>query len=170
MLILAFLLFILALVLLWLVGRRQKTLGLPTGRIISADMRTWGAAEETLVDPILGLTGRPDYLVKQGNQLIPVEVKTRRVNDVPYDSHIIQLAAYCRLVERHYGQRPAYGILHYANRTFAINYTPELEANLNEALKKMRDADQRKDVLRSHESPARCRACGYRLVCDQSLA
>lgn len=160
---------LLGIVLLWQSGRRQKASGLPAGRIIYADMRAWGPVEEPLYSARLGLTGRPDYLVQKGSQFIPVEVKTSRVAGAPYDAHVFQLAAYCLLVEAAYGERPSYGILHYPNRTFAIDFTPQLENALLGVLDEMRSQERRKEVSRSHESPARCSHCGYRSVCDQAL-
>ena len=91
------------------------------------------------------------------------------VTTAPYDAHIFQLAAYCLLVQRHYGKRPAYGILHYPNRTFAIDYTARLEEQLLRLLEEMHAQERRKDLPRSHDSPARCSRCGYRLICDQRL-
>lgn len=169
MLFLAVLLIFVALWLFWQASRRRKSAGIPGGRIIYTDTRGWGAVEKPLYDPASGLTGKPDYLVDQGSQIIPVEVKSSRVKDGPYDSHIFQLAAYCLLVERTFGKRPPYGILHYPNRTYAVDYTPALENSLLDLLEEMRVQDRRKEVGRSHNSPSRCQACGYRGICDQQL-
>jgi CRISPR-associated exonuclease Cas4 len=169
MLFLAVLFIFLALWFFWQAGQRRKSAGIPGGRIIYTDTRGWGAIEKPLYDPISGLTGKPDYLVDQGSQIIPVEVKSSRVKDGPYDSHIFQLAAYCLLVERTLGKRPPYGILHYPNRTYAIDYTPALENSLLDVLEEMRLQDRRKEVSRSHDLPARCQACGYRGICDQQI-
>lgn len=169
MLYLVILLFFFGLVLLWQAWRLRKATGLPAGRIIYADTRNWQAVEEPLYDPGSGLTGRPDYLVQQAEQLIPVEVKSSRVSEAPYDGHIFQLAAYCLLVERVYKKRPAYGILHYPNRTYRIDYTQQLEGELLALLSEMRVQERRKEVARSHANPARCRGCGYRAVCDQRI-
>ena len=169
MLLLAAFLLFLALVLLWQSNRRQQALGLPAGRIIYADTRRWGRVEQALYDPELGLTGRPDYLVEQSGEIIPVEVKSGQVAAGPYDAHIFQLAAYCLLVQRSFGKRPSYGILHYSNRTYAIDYTHQLEKALLALLEEMRELDRRKEIDRSHESPARCSACGYRTICEQRL-
>jgi CRISPR-associated exonuclease Cas4 len=169
MLTLAFLALILALVLLWQANRRQKAIGLPAGRVIYVDTRNWGPAEQPLYDAELGLVGKPDYLVETGGQVIPVEVKSSPVTTAPYDAHIFQLAAYCLLVQRHYGKRPAYGILHYPNRTFAIDYTAQLEAQLLKLLEEMHAQERRKEIPRSHESAARCSRCGFRNICDQRL-
>jgi CRISPR-associated exonuclease Cas4 len=166
---LAFALICIALALLWISARRQTQAGLPGGRVIYTDTRGWGPVEKPLYDQALGLTGKPDYLVEKGGVIIPVEVKSGRVIDAPYDSHIYQLAAYCLLVQRTLGTRPPYGILRYSNRTFAIDYTPELETALIELLNEMRLAGDRKEQARSHDSPERCARCGYRSTCDQAL-
>lgn len=143
--------------------------------MIYSDTSTWQPAEEPLYDSQTGLTGRPDYLIEQAQTIIPVEVKSGRIPHGPYDSHILQLAAYCLLVERVYGTRPPHGVIHYTNgpratRTFAIEYTPELEDALLDTLADMRVHERKKSADRSHESAARCRGCGFRKVCDQSLA
>lgn len=150
-------------------ARHRAATGLPGGRVIYADPKTWGRVEAPLYDARLGLTGKPDYLIRQGSAIIPVEVKTGRTPSEPRDAHIFQLAAYCLLVERTYGVRPDHGILHYPQRTFAVDYTAELEDRLLSILTEMRrdERDDRGD--RSHEQPARCARCGYRARCDQRL-
>jgi CRISPR-associated exonuclease Cas4 len=165
----AILLLIAGLVLLWLAHRRRKELGLPAGRIIYADTRSWGPVQEPLYDRTLGLTGRPDYLVQNGKHTIPVEVKSGQVSHAPYDSHIFQLAAYCLLVESAFGVRPPYGILHYPNRTYAIDYTRQLETSLRALLGEIRSQERNKEVDRSHDQAARCARCGFRSICDQVL-
>ena len=166
----AVLLFILALALYVNAGKRQKSAGLPGGRVIYTDTSAWGAVEEPLFDPVTQLTGKPDYLVRKGKQVIPVEVKTGRVPDRPYDSHIFQVAAYCLLVDRVFGERPPYGIIHYGRQSFAVDYTPALEAALIDLMEDMRRADRRKDVYRSHEDKARCGGCGFAYTCDQKIS
>jgi CRISPR-associated exonuclease Cas4 len=169
LLLIASFLILLALILLWQAGRRRFEIGLPAGRVIYADTQSWEPLEQALFDQELGLTGRPDYLVEEHGQVIPVEVKSSQVSSAPYDAHIFQLAAYCLLVGRHFGKRPSYGILHYPNRTFAIDYTPELEDELLDLLDDIRRLDRRREVHRSHDSPARCNRCGYRSACEQRL-
>ena len=171
---LAITILILAMVLLWEARRRQQSAGIPGGRVIYTDTRTWGPTEKPLFDPETGLVGKPDYLVEKGDQIIPVEVKSSSAVKGPYDSHIYQLAAYCLLVERTMGKRPPYGILHYsgrskAGRTYAIDYTAALEAALLQLLDEMRTYERQREVDRSHESAARCNGCGYRSICDQRL-
>jgi CRISPR-associated exonuclease Cas4 len=171
---LALLLFLLACLLLWISSKRRKAAGLPGGRIIYTDTRSWGRIEKPLYDAGLGLTGKPDYLIERGNKLIPVEVKSSRVPESPYDSHIFQLAAYCLLVEKALGKRPPYGIIHYsdqtkASRSFAVDYTRELEGAVLAVITEIRSVERSKEVKRSHESAARCRSCGYGFICEDKL-
>jgi CRISPR-associated exonuclease Cas4 len=166
---LALLLLILALIFYWQSGRTRKAAGLPGGRVIYTDTNEWGEVEAPLFDPVTRLTGRPDYLVRQKGMVIPVEVKSGRVPDSPYDSHIFQVAAYCLLVEREFGRRPPYGIIHYGKRSFAVDYTEELESALLDLMTEMRKVERKKNVERSHETVPRCRGCGFAYTCEQAL-
>ena len=163
-------LLVLALMLLWLASRQRKQAGLPGGRVIYTDTRAWGKVKKPLYDADLGLTGKPDYLVEQNDKIIPVEVKSGRTPEAPYDSHIFQLAVYCRLVEKAYGKRPPYGIIHYPGRDFAVDFTHALESALLDLMADMRRDEYRRDVERSHEDTHRCQRCGFHGVCDQKLA
>jgi CRISPR-associated exonuclease Cas4 len=147
----------------------RKEAGLPGGRIIYTDTRAWGEVEKPLFYSELDLTGKPDYLVQQNGKIIPVEVKSGRAPEAPYDSHIYQLAAYCLLVDKTYKNRPPYGIIHYENRDFAIDYTHELEKSLIDLLVEMKRDEHKTEIARSHEQAGRCAKCGFRKVCDQSL-
>lgn len=166
---LALFLIALALLLFWQANRQRRRAGLPAGRVIYADTRAWQAPEKPLYDALLGLTGKPDYLVEEGQQIIPIEVKSGHTPPAPYDSHIFQLAAYCLLVEKTYRRRPPYGILHYPTRHFAIGYTPELESALLDVLAAMRQQERRGEAHRSHDEPQRCARCGFRHLCDERL-
>ena len=162
-------LFLLAVIFFWQSARQRRSAGLPGGRVIYSDTRAWGPVEKPLYDNALGLTGKPDYLVEQNGRLIPVEVKSGRAPEAPYDSHIYQVAAYCLLVERTMGSRPPYGIIHYADRDFAVDYTHDLENALLDVLAEIRRDERREEINRSHDSPARCAKCGFRNVCEQKI-
>jgi CRISPR-associated exonuclease Cas4 len=166
---LSILFFIIAVILFIVATRTKRQAGIPGGRVIYADTNQWGEVEKPLYDPILRLTGKPDYLVKQGSQVIPVEVKSRNSPQAPYDSHIYQLTAYCILVEREYGTRPNYGIIHYRNRTFAIDFTSTLEETTKLIIHEMQEKTSRSNCERSHDNPRNCQHCGYRSICDQAL-
>jgi CRISPR-associated exonuclease Cas4 len=160
---------VLAFALLFISGRQRHAAGLPGGRVIYNDTGAWGVVEKSLYDTNLSLTGKPDYLVEQNNFIIPVEVKTGRTPQAPYDSHIFQVAAYCFLVEKTYGSRPPYGIIHYPCRDFAVDYTANLENTLLDLLANIRRDERRSEVGRSHDDRHRCRNCGFNSVCDQKL-
>lgn len=170
MLYFALALLFLAFLFFWRSSRQRRAAGLPGGRLIYTDTRGWNRLEKPLYDAALDLTGKPDYLIEKNGQIIPVEVKSGRAPDAPYDSHIYQLAAYCLLVEKTYHKRPPYGILHYEGRDFAVDYTRELEASLLDVLAEMKRDERRKEVNRSHEQASRCKRCGFRAACNQSLA
>jgi len=174
MLYIILLLFLLALVFFWRSGQQRREAGLPGGRVIYTDTDGWGKVERPLYYQPLKLTGKPDYLVRQlvrqNKVIIPVEVKSGRAPESPYDSHIFQLASYCLLVEKTYGHRPPYGIIHYNDRDFAVDYTSELEFALMDLLADMRRDELKDEVDRSHEQVSRCARCGYRNICNQSLA
>lgn len=148
---------------------RRRT-GLPAGSVVYSDTGTWRRCERPLFSRRYGLSGRPDYLVEVKGATIPVEVKSGRRPAVLYRSHLLQLAAYCLLVEETRGQPPPYGLLRYSDDTVRVDYTPRLRAELLAALEEIRRARMSGDVPRSHEEPARCRHCGYRHLCDQRLA
>ena len=41
------------------------------------------------------LAGRPDFIIKKGDDRIPVEIKTGRPPKAPFFSHVLQIGAYC---------------------------------------------------------------------------
>ena len=147
----------------------KHRMGLPAGQIIYADAENWNKPHQPLYDSSLGLTGKPDYLIRKKNITIPVEVKSTWAPDSPYDSHIMQLAAYCFLVEQTTGVRPSYGLLRYRNRTFKIRYSEQLETELIEIIHKIRQEKNSTGANRSHDHPRRCDRCGFRKICDQRI-
>jgi CRISPR-associated exonuclease Cas4 len=165
------------LLLLWASAHLTRRAGLASGRVIYSDTQSWQESPEPLYAPEVNLTGKPDYLVRKGRAVLPVEVKTGSAPPQPYHSHVLQLAAYCLLIEAAYGVRPPYGLIHYADRTFAVHYTPRLQQELLDTLEWMRQdlrdsREGRKEsaaVDRSHDDPSRCGACGYAAHCDQRL-
>lgn len=168
-LILAIFLSILAVALFILADREKQKAGLPSGKVIYVDASQWGKVEKPLYDPTLRLTGKPDYLVKQGKQIIPVEVKSRNAPHSPHDSHVYQLGAYCLLVAREYGNRPSHGILHYRDKSFSIDFTREFENKLKATIRELQVSESKTPLDRSHQDGRRCQQCGFRSICDQSL-
>ncbi|HWQ14262.1 MAG TPA: CRISPR-associated protein Cas4 [Roseiflexaceae bacterium] len=156
------------LALAWALRLRGRT-GLPWAPVRYQD--TGGRApEKPLVARHLGLVGRPDYLLELHGRSVPVEVKPGRHAAAPYESDLMQLAAYCVLVEETTGVAPPYGLLRYAGRTFRLDYTPRVREELLALLEEMRAALYEPDCPRSHEDAHRCRVCGFFAQCDAALA
>ena len=153
----------------WLAARARRAGGLPTGEVIYADTGAWEKVEKPLLDREHGLVGKPDYLVRTREGIMPVEVKSGPRPITPYASHLLQLAAYCLLVEKTNGRVPRWGYLHYEDATLRIPYTREWRAQLLDVLESMRADRQAQEVNRSHDEPARCRGCGFRYACNQRL-
>jgi CRISPR-associated exonuclease Cas4 len=157
---------------LWLAlraRRGQEQSGLPQGKMVYADTGCWSAVAKPYFSARHGLTGKPDYLVETAEGLVPVEVKRTAApaGGQAYASHIMQLAAYCLLVEEAHGQAPPHGLIRYADATVQIDYTPALRQTLLDLLDEIRQARRDQDVQRSHEDPARCRHCGVRHACGE---
>ena len=184
---LAFVLLLLVSAGAWLAARRGgRRAGLPEGRVIYSDT---GAAAVGRIAPIIlnergerqekallshrhRLAGRPDYLIETQEGVVPVEAKSTACppGGVPYESHLMQLACYCLLVEETTGARVPFGVIRYRDRQLRVDYTDELRAALFALLAEMRRAREADDVHRSHDERARCAACSYRTLCDESLA
>jgi CRISPR-associated exonuclease Cas4 len=157
---------------LWLLIRSsaiRHEAGLPAGRVTYVDTGAWDRCERPLFSNRHRLTGRPDYLVRLRQGLVPVEVKSGVAPPQPYPAHVLQLAAYCLLVEEQERRPPPYGIVKYDDRAFEVDYTPTLRAELLDSLDAIRRDLHAGHVARSHEEPARCAGCGYRARCDQRL-
>lgn len=159
---------------LWLFrqGRRSyQASGLPTGDVIYSDTGAWQQVEKALINREHGLIGKPDYLVqvKEKGQTftIPVEVKSAKRPVTPHTGHLLQLGAYCLLVEAAYQRTPPYGLLHYADATLRIPFTAELRQEVLTVAETIRRDQQAADVNRSHNELQRCRACGYQHQCGE---
>lgn len=155
---------------LWLAlraRRGQHQSGLPQGRLVYADTGRWSAVAQPYFSQRYRLAGKPDYLVAGDDGLVPVEVKhtAAPAGGRAYESHVMQLAAYCLLVEEAHAQAPRYGLIRYTDATVQIDYTPALRARLLELMDELRASRGRAGVNRNHSDPARCRSCGVRHAC-----
>jgi CRISPR-associated exonuclease Cas4 len=155
--------------LLWIWGLRlRRRTGLPWAPVLAQD--TYGPAlEKPLFARRIGLTGKPDYLLDIRGVTIPVEVKPGRRAPRPYESDLMQLAAYCLLVEETSGSAPPYGLLRYAERTFRLDYTAQVRDELLDLLDEMRAVLDDDDCVRSHDDPRRCAGCGFFEQCSEAL-
>ena len=87
---------------------------------IRADAR-YRPPNDTLVDPTIGLSGRPDFVIQRRNgEYVPVEYKSTHLFVGYHESHgrtfdVIQSIAECRLVHAAFGHRPSHGIILYGD-------------------------------------------------------
>jgi len=117
-----------------------------------------------------GLSGRPDYIMKLGDSLVPVEEKKGRTPQGPLFSHILQVAAYCLLIEDTKGTTPPYGLLKYPGREDQIEYNEDLKNLLVDKLEEMRQIMKTGEVHRNHKRPGKCRYCSKKSVCPEKIA
>jgi len=142
--------------------------GVPYHRAIYQDTRE--SPDALLSVRSLPLRGKPDILIDEGHAIIPVEIKTGRTPATPYPGHVLQVLAYCLLVEEHYRVRPPHGIIRYPARDVTIPYTAGEEQRLRALVWEMRDAQRAgTEQHRSHRQPGRCAACGFRDRCREAL-
>lgn len=152
-------------------SREEASAGLGHVRVIYSDTGGWQEVPEPLFSERFGLTGRPDYIVRSREGLAAVEVKPLRHSDQPYQSDLMQLAAYCLLLEEDWQEQPAYGLLRYADKTFRIEWTDELREQLLTTLDEMRELMEYPAILGEdmpepqHDMTTRCRACGFNYIC-----
>ena len=116
-----------------------------------------------------GLSGRPDYVIKVNDNIIPVEEKTGRTPRGPLFSHILQIAAYCLLIEDMSGKAPPYGLLKYPEHEHEIEYDEDLRNVVLEKLGEMRKIMETGDAHRNHDRPGKCKYCSRRPVCPERL-
>lgn len=145
----------------------------PESAIVASD--TGILAPITLRDPMLGIRGKPDYLVRTmlagRRRLVPIEVKPTRRSRRLYESDRIQLGAYLVALRSTVGQSAAaFGVVQYVDTSFHVDLTPALEADLRRIVLAMRAGRSSGQMPRNHDSAARCRSCAVRFSCSQALA
>jgi CRISPR-associated exonuclease Cas4 len=127
---------------------------------------------ETLVSHRYGLIGRPDYVLRTKDGLVPVEVKSRSSGGRgPYPGETAQLFAYCLLVEEVTGEPVRSGVIAFADRRWPVAFGKRERRDILSILADMRDMQGRAAVSRDHAQAGKCRGCGFRAadVCGQAL-
>jgi len=148
---------------LWLIlagrGIRQRR-GLGGGKTVSLD-------RVTLTSHRLGLTGRPDRLIKTDGTTIPEEWKSsRRV----WPSHRAQMACYFVLIEEELRVRPSHGFIVLGDGTrHKIENDESLRAWVLDLAAQIRAARKAlTEPIPVNPRPSQCRACGMRSHCGQA--
>ncbi len=139
--------------------------GLPEGKVIYEDLIRGETPSKTMFSEKYGLSGKPDMVIRQGKDLIPVEIKHAPAGDHPRPSHVLQLAAYCLLVEETYGIRPSRGIIRYRDRLFEVPFTGGLEKDLLKTMAAMRAEDPQAGLPPGCSGHGKCAHCGFAKIC-----
>lgn len=146
-------------VFLLLLARRD---GLPRGQVVSQDLTDAWKPAAVLRSEEYGISGKPDLLLRDGNALIPVEVKSYNAPEEPYESNLMQLAAYFLLIEENYDAKPRYGIIRYADKSILVDNSRALRGLLLRTVSAMRAWD---GSLPKRCRGGRCAGCGFRDAC-----
>ena len=136
------------------------------GRVVASDSVV-SRPSRSLRSAHHGIVGKPDYLVEEQGRIAPVELKPSRESDSPWLRDVVQLAAYCLLLEETEPRFAGYGYLRYANRTFRIDFTDRVRGELLRTLAEMRADLTAADVLPNHRDPRRCARCMLVRVCGR---
>jgi CRISPR-associated exonuclease Cas4 len=160
-------LFTLALILAWMSRRLRHRSGLP-GRVVASDSVV-SRPSRALRSARHGLVGKPDYLVEERGRIAPVELKPSRESDAPWLRDVVQLAAYCLLLEETEPRFAGYGYLRYAHRTFRIDFTERVRGELMRTVAQMRADLTATDVAPNHHDPRRCARCMLVRACGRGV-
>ncbi len=139
-------------------GMRRRR-GLGGGKTVSLD-------RVTLTSRRLGLTGRPDRLIREGGMVIPEEWKSsRRV----WPSHRAQMGTYFILIEDRLGVRPTHGFIVLGDGTrHRIENDAELRSWVIELVGQIRAARTAVTVpIPVNPKRGQCRPRGIRGKCGQ---
>lgn len=124
--------------------------------------------EATLESQELGIRGKIDKIEFHEDRIVPVELKTGQSSRTgPWNDHIIQVAAYCMLLEKEHNQKVSHGLIIYYNprivhnvsiNPFMVDEVLSLIGEVNSMLKQ----DSPPPLA---ENPNKCSICGLKDTC-----
>lgn len=170
---LALALILLALILFRLASRERKKIGIPAGDLFYQDLAAMPFRGRPLRSHTLGLSGKPDGLIRTSEGTVPVELKNTYsppTRGGVYPNHMIQALAYCALVEEQMNVTVPYALVIYAGQQArVVEFTAARRQWLLETINEVETARARLSANRNHHHPGRCAGCGFRPGCDQTL-
>lgn len=145
----------------------KKNNKIQEGKIIYSDLNI---PDKSFFSKRYKICGKPDYIIKKEGYYIPVEVKTGNHLKAK-KSHILQLMAYCYLLEENYNCFIPYGILVYnhTSKIFEISFDPKMRFELESLIKKMRKNLKSNIIKRNHTEIQKCIKCSMKKHCNQKL-
>jgi len=146
---------------------KQRRWQMPKGKVISVD----DGNGIILTCRKLQLVGRIDVIRRDGKWHIPEERKKKILKgNRPWDEDVLQLFAYCYLLNENLMPAPK-GILIYQNGPrFDLEFSLGARNRLMQVLQRIKSLHNARDVNRSHNSPAKCVSCKAQRICFQSLS
>jgi CRISPR-associated exonuclease Cas4 len=166
-------LIVLALVLYLVAARSRKQTGIPAGELFYQDLAGQPFQGEPLRSHDLGISGKPDCLIRTADGTVPVELKNSSrppARGGVYPNHMIQALAYCALVEDQMNVRAPYALVIYAGQQVRrVEFTNERRQWLLQTIHEVELARERLAANRNHDHRARCAGCGVRAHCNQAL-
>ncbi len=139
-----------------------------SGRVLASDAHL-ARPVRVLRSARHGLSGKPDYIVVEHGKRAPVELKPARRARSPWLRDVVQLAAYCLLLEETSDDFAGYGYLRYRDRTFRIDFTDSLRAEVLRTLAALRADLGAADVDANHRDPRRCARCALVVACGRPV-
>ena len=167
----ALIILVLVLVIIWALYRALNPKALQ-GPVVAVDGSVTSATVgrvATMSSGIHGLVGRPDELRRSPDgRVVPVEVKSSRgppPGRPPYFSHVLQLYAYCQIVEDQQGVAPLYGLLIYSDGIpRKVVWNGQARQELAEWVARFREPYGGEAL----PTVPKCRSCSYLPVCDRA--
>ena len=164
---------VLSLLFFWLSARSRRKTGIPAGEVFYQDLVGQPFAAHDLRSLELGISGKPDCLIRTADGIVPVELKKSKrppARGEVYPNHMIQNLAYCALVEEQLKERVPYGLVIYAGKQVRrVEFTDSNRKWLMNTIAAVQAARLAKQAKRNHNQRGRCSGYGVREMCDQAL-
>ena len=132
-----------------------------------ADHITGGRAR-VLRDEIHGFSGKPDYIWREKGRLVPEEIKSGACGPTPRHDNVIQMGVYFFLIEAQLNERPQGGRLKYRNRTFWIENTEDLRAEVLALRDRYEGVQAGLLTPAPHPQPRVCSRCAFQGQCPDA--
>lgn len=152
-----------------LIEEHRRALNLPAGELVYEDADGQG---EALISDQVPLLGKPTYVMKlPDGRMVPVEVKHTTQNALkPASQHILQIAAYCLILEDYSELPPTHGIVRYTDREFTIDYTPSLRKKVLRLLEEMALCNEKQPPPLQKQKASVCKTCIFKPICPVGQA
>jgi CRISPR-associated exonuclease Cas4 len=152
---------------------RQEA-NLPPGELVSIDSSREGFSklrQQNIVSARYGISGRPDRVVRTVDGIMPVELKSGNAPRTgPYEAQVAQLAVYCLLIEEEFKTTVKEGVIQYSDRSITVKFDDRMRSWILALVEEVREAKrQNARPRRNHDYAGRCRGCGFREGCQETL-